>query len=145
MSCLSSCLVPLTAQESGPSDGTTPLGSQLLVCFFLGIALWGRFPWWGGHWPLGTKVPHNDSPKGRGGPWPRHPAYSSQSCDVYSCFLSDSVNCLFLKKVCCFESVCEVILALQVFGPCLFGCSVLLGVRKGMGGWLRRPQRLFSF
>ena len=29
---------------------------------------------------------------------PRHPAYSSQSCDVYSCFLSDPVNCLFLKK-----------------------------------------------
>ena len=29
---------------------------------------------------------------------PRHPAYSSQSCDVYSCFLSDSVNCLFFEK-----------------------------------------------
>ena len=36
LSVILSCL--FTAQESGPSDGTIPLGSQLLVCFFLGIA-----------------------------------------------------------------------------------------------------------
>ena len=60
---------PSFSHEEWAKRRDTPLGSQLLACFFLGIALWGLFPWWGSHWPLGTKVPHNDSPKGRGGPW----------------------------------------------------------------------------
>ena len=63
--------------------GQTPSGSKPLACLLLGIALWGRFPWWGDLWSLGTKVPHDDSPKDRGGPWAPPPR-------------------LFFSKLCCF-------------------------------------------
>ena len=61
--------------------GQPPLGYKLLSGLFLGIALWGRFPWWGGHRPLGTRIPHNDSLEGRGGPWAPPPrVFFSKLC-----------------------------------------------------------------
>ena len=129
--------------------GQTPLGSKLLVCLFLGIAFWGRFPWWGGLWPLGTKVLHNDSPKGRGGPWAPPPRLFFKAVLFFLCFFFFFFcfcKLFVLSKVCCFGSFCEAILALQVSGPCLLlDVLVLFGVPKGKGGWLHRPPRLVSF
>ena len=100
---LLSCLVLQTPSfqtiQSGPRDGTTPLGYQFHNGFLLGIALWGRFPWWGGLWPLGTKVLHNDSPEGRGGPWAPPPRifFSKLFCFFLGLCLLPA-NCSLCKR-----------------------------------------------
>ena len=102
LSVILSC--PSYSQKSGLSDGTTPLGSKLLVRLLFGIALWGRFPWWGDLWPLGTKVPHNDSPEGRGGPWAPPPRiFFSKLCCFFWGFLSASANGCSLKGMLLWE------------------------------------------
>ena len=97
------------------------MGSMLLDRCIMGIALWGRFPWWGGRWPLGTKVPHNVSPKGRGGPWASPPR-------------------ILFSKLCCF-----------FFGDAFWGGGSWGGgpqkeyeLRGGFypGNWLFAPNQL---
>ena len=110
--------------KSGPSDGTTPLGYKLLNGLFLGIALWGRFPWWGGHRPLGTKVPHNDSPEGRGGPWAPPPRvfFSKLCCSLL-------VSCLILQTVCSLKGLLLWECLLGYLSPSSFRPLSVLGVR----------------
>ena len=110
--------------KSGPSDGTTPLGYKLLNGLFLGIALWGRFPWWGGHRPLGTKVRHNDSPEGRGGPWAPPPRvfFSKLCCSLL-------VSCLILQTVCSLKGLLLWECLLGYLSPSSFRPLSVLGVR----------------
>ena len=131
-------------RRAGQVTGQPLWGTSFLMVYFLGVALWGRFPWWGDHRPLGAKVLHNDSPEGRGGPWAPPPRvfFSKLWCSLLvSCLILQTrvffsklwcsllVSCLILQTVCFLKGLLLWECLLGYLSPSSFRPLSVLGVR----------------
>ena len=82
-------------------------GTSFLMVYFWVLRYGGGSLGGEGHRPLGTKVPHNDSPEGWGGPWAPPPRvfFSKLCCSLL-------VSCLILQTVLFFKR--SVVLGVSV-------------------------------